>query len=98
MLPAFALAGTDVFLLATGFAAGCGALVLWRRHSPGRARPGLAQGYAQRGGGSPEPGVIGIFICDSKGNILEANEQFLKMIGYSREEIDRKGYPALSAV
>ncbi len=52
----------------------------------------------RRGRTLPEIGVIGMFICDKKGNILEANKQFLKMIGYSREEIERAGYPSLSAV
>src|SRR6201999_673886 len=29
--------------------------------------------------------IIGIFIGDSRGHVLEANEAFLEMLGYSRE-------------
>jgi PAS domain S-box-containing protein len=52
----------------------------------------------RRGRTLPEIGVIGIFICDKKGNILEANQQFLKMIGYSPKEIQRDGYPSLTDI
>jgi len=34
-----------------------------------------------------EQGIIGINICDTAGNILDANESFLKMLGYSIEEV-----------
>ena len=34
-----------------------------------------------------ESGIIGILICDVLGNIKEANESFLKMVGYSRGEL-----------
>jgi PAS domain S-box-containing protein len=40
-----------------------------------------------------EAGIIGIFIHDAAGNILEANDAFLEMIGYSREEVRQGGYP-----
>jgi len=30
--------------------------------------------------------IIGIFIGDSRGRILEANEAFLEMLGYNRED------------
>ena len=34
-----------------------------------------------------ESGIIGILIADVFGNIKEANDTFLKMVGYSREEL-----------
>jgi two-component system, cell cycle sensor histidine kinase and response regulator CckA len=34
-----------------------------------------------------ESGIIGILIADLAGHILEANDTFLRMIGYSREEM-----------
>jgi two-component system, cell cycle sensor histidine kinase and response regulator CckA len=34
-----------------------------------------------------ESGIIGINIADIHGNILESNDAYLKMIGYSREEL-----------
>ena len=34
-----------------------------------------------------ESGVIGIAIADVQGNILDANETYLKMLGYSRDEL-----------
>jgi PAS domain S-box-containing protein len=34
-----------------------------------------------------ESGIIGIFICDIWGNAKEANDAFLNMVGYSREEL-----------
>jgi PAS domain S-box-containing protein len=34
-----------------------------------------------------EAGVLGVIVCDLLGNIKEANEGFLAMIGYSREEL-----------
>jgi two-component system, cell cycle sensor histidine kinase and response regulator CckA len=36
-----------------------------------------------------ESGIIGINIADIHGNILEANDAYLKMVGYSREELVR---------
>ncbi|WP_260447055.1 ATP-binding protein [Nostoc sp. 2RC] len=34
-----------------------------------------------------ESNIIGVFVSNSNGEIIEANEAFLKMLGYSREEI-----------
>src|SRR5438270_1925847 len=34
-----------------------------------------------------EAGIIGIFITDFYGKIHEANDAFLQMIGYSRDEV-----------
>jgi PAS domain S-box-containing protein len=34
-----------------------------------------------------ESGIIGILICDLVGNILDANDAFLAMVGYTREEL-----------
>lgn len=34
-----------------------------------------------------ESGIIGIFICDIYGNPKEANDAFLDMVGYTREEL-----------
>ncbi|HET8938818.1 MAG TPA: response regulator [Polyangiales bacterium] len=34
-----------------------------------------------------EAGIIGILICDIHGNIKDANEGFLSMVGYSRDEV-----------
>ena len=34
-----------------------------------------------------EAGVLGVIVCDLLGNIKEANDGFLTMIGYSREEL-----------
>lgn len=34
-----------------------------------------------------EAGVLGVIVCDLLGNIREANDGFLAMIGYSREEL-----------
>ena len=34
-----------------------------------------------------EANIIGIFIRDADGRILEANEAFLRMVGYSRDEL-----------
>jgi PAS domain S-box-containing protein len=34
-----------------------------------------------------ESGVLGILVCDLVGNILEANDGFLGMVGYSRAEL-----------
>jgi two-component system cell cycle sensor histidine kinase/response regulator CckA len=34
-----------------------------------------------------ESGIIGIAIADVMGNILEANDTYLRMVGYSREEL-----------
>lgn len=36
-----------------------------------------------------ESGIIGITIADVHGNILEANDAYIKMVGYSREELLR---------
>lgn len=34
-----------------------------------------------------ESGIIGIVVSDTLGNILEANDAFLKIVGYSREDL-----------
>jgi PAS domain S-box-containing protein len=34
-----------------------------------------------------EANIIGIIICDVEGRILEANDAFLRMVGYSREDL-----------
>jgi PAS domain S-box-containing protein len=34
-----------------------------------------------------EAGIIGILICDIQGNIKDANDGFLRMVGYSRDEV-----------
>ena len=34
-----------------------------------------------------EANIIGIFIRDVDGRIVEANEAFLRMVGYSRDEL-----------
>jgi PAS domain S-box-containing protein len=34
-----------------------------------------------------ESGIIGIIVVDTLGNILEANDAFLRMVGYSREDL-----------
>jgi len=34
-----------------------------------------------------ESGIIGIIIADTSGNILDANEAFLSMLGYSRDDV-----------
>jgi PAS domain S-box-containing protein len=34
-----------------------------------------------------ESGILGIIVCDLVGNILEANDGFLAMVGYTREEL-----------
>jgi PAS domain S-box-containing protein len=34
-----------------------------------------------------EAGIIGILICDVHGNIKDANDGFLNMVGYSRDEV-----------
>jgi PAS domain S-box-containing protein len=34
-----------------------------------------------------EAGIIGILICDIHGNINDANDGFLRMVGYSRDEV-----------
>jgi len=34
-----------------------------------------------------EAGIIGILICDIHGNIKDANDGFLRMVGYSRDEV-----------
>ena len=34
-----------------------------------------------------EANIIGIFICDFQGRILEANDAFLAMVGYDREDL-----------
>ncbi len=34
-----------------------------------------------------EAGVLGVIVCDLLGNIKEANDGFLAMVGYSREEL-----------
>jgi PAS domain S-box-containing protein len=76
----------DLFLRQiTPFAAACFGAVIWK---PRR----------RRGRTLPNARSIGIFICDKKGNILEANQKFLEMIGYSPEQIARDGYPALGDV
>ena len=41
-----------------------------------------------------ESGIIGIMIADVHGNILDANDTYLKMLGYSREEL-AGGAPAM---
>jgi two-component system cell cycle sensor histidine kinase/response regulator CckA len=35
-----------------------------------------------------EAGILGILVTDSNGGIREANDAFLKMLGYTREELD----------
>ncbi|CBN59206.1 PAS domain S-box protein [Kamptonema sp. PCC 6506] len=35
-----------------------------------------------------ESSVVGMIFADFQGNILDANDRFLKMVGYSREELD----------
>jgi len=34
-----------------------------------------------------ESGIIGIVVADVAGNVLEANDAYLTMIGYSRDEV-----------
>lgn len=34
-----------------------------------------------------ESGILGILVCDLVGNIVEANDGFLEMVGYSRQEL-----------
>ena len=34
-----------------------------------------------------ESGLLGILVCDLVGNIREANDSFLEMVGYTREEV-----------
>ncbi|HMH18926.1 MAG TPA: PAS domain S-box protein, partial [Burkholderiales bacterium] len=34
-----------------------------------------------------EADIIGIFICDSEGAIFEANDAFLRLVGYDREDV-----------
>jgi PAS domain S-box-containing protein len=34
-----------------------------------------------------ESGIIGIIVADTAGNIVEANDAFLRMVGYSREDL-----------
>jgi PAS domain S-box-containing protein len=34
-----------------------------------------------------ESGIIGILVCDLVGNIIDANDGFLDMVGYTREEL-----------
>ncbi len=34
-----------------------------------------------------ESGIIGILVADVNGNVLEANDAYLKLVGYSREEL-----------
>ncbi len=34
-----------------------------------------------------EPNIIGIIVADTRGSITEANDAFLKMVGYAREEL-----------
>lgn len=35
-----------------------------------------------------DAGVIGIIVADLRGNILEANDAFLQLVGYSREDLE----------
>jgi PAS domain S-box-containing protein len=34
-----------------------------------------------------ESGIIGVIVTDSQGNVLEANEAFLEIVGFTREEL-----------
>ena len=36
--------------------------------------------------------IIGIFIWDLEGRIIEANDAFLRMVGYDREDLVRVAY------
>ena len=36
-----------------------------------------------------EANIIGVFLADSHGTILEANDAFLKMVGYTREDLQK---------
>jgi two-component system cell cycle sensor histidine kinase/response regulator CckA len=56
------------------------------RDSADRAASALQQAKAQFARLS-ESGILGIMIADVHGNILEANDTYLKMLGYSREEL-----------
>jgi two-component system, cell cycle sensor histidine kinase and response regulator CckA len=56
------------------------------RDAADRAASALQQAKAQFARLS-ECGIIGIMIADVHGNILEANDTYLKMLGYSRDEL-----------
>ncbi|MGD0677126.1 MAG: ATP-binding protein [Polyangiaceae bacterium] len=45
-----------------------------------------------------EVGIIGTSVADDSGRIVEANDAFLAMVGYSREDLDagRVGWPTLT--
>jgi PAS domain S-box-containing protein len=57
-----------------------------RRECKARGALREAQGRFSR---LSESGIIGINIADIHGNILEANDAYMKMVGYSREELFR---------
>ncbi len=57
-----------------------------RRECKARGALREAQGRFSR---LSESGIIGINIADIHGNILEANDAYMKMVGYSREELLR---------
>ncbi len=51
-----------------------------------RAESALRESEA-RFGRLAESGIIGIITADAHGNILDANDAYIKMVGYSREEL-----------
>jgi two-component system cell cycle sensor histidine kinase/response regulator CckA len=57
-----------------------------RRECKARGALREAQGRFSR---LSESGIIGINIADIHGNILEANDAYMKMVGYSRDELLR---------
>jgi two-component system cell cycle sensor histidine kinase/response regulator CckA len=57
-----------------------------RRECKARGALREAQGRFSR---LSESGIIGINIADIHGNIVEANDAYMKMVGYSREELLR---------
>jgi PAS domain S-box-containing protein len=69
-----------------------------RRRITARQPSQAAQSEAARFRSLFEADMIGISITDAKGVISEANDAFLTMIGYTRQEVTAGGYPSRPAV
>jgi PAS domain S-box-containing protein len=77
-----------VALLVLSNVACLGALVLWTARALHTRHLELERSEA-RFRRMTEAGIIGIVVSDLAGNITEANDAFLKMVGYSRDDFAR---------
>jgi len=67
-------------------------LTVWSGHSTACTRgckppTAILQDAKRRFGAWSIPNVMGIFIWDFEGRFLEANDEFLRMVGYDREDL-----------